>query len=300
VLYPKSPRALSAERAGELARRLPPFVQPVLLFVNASPGEIDAGLAAVPGALLQFHGDETPADCAAPGRALPARRRAWPRCIDLLDFARRFSGASALLLDAPVEGYGGGGKVFDWSVIPTGVPCPVVLSGGLNPASVIDGMRCVRPWAVDVSSGVEAGQRHQGCGPDAPVLRGGARHRPPPRPSNPEESTMFEYQQPDARGHFGPYGGSFVAETLIHALDELKAQWEIARSDPGFEAEFRHELKHFVGRPTPVYHADAAEPRASAGRRSISSARTSTTPARTRSTTPSARPCWRVAWASRA
>ncbi len=66
---------------------------------------------------------------------------------------------------------------------------------------------------------------------------------------------MFEYQQPDARGHFGPYGGSFVAETLIHALDELKAQWELARRDPGFEAEFRHELKHFVGRPTPVYHA---------------------------------------------
>ncbi len=66
---------------------------------------------------------------------------------------------------------------------------------------------------------------------------------------------MFEYQQPDARGHFGPYGGSFVAETLIHALDELKAQWELARRDPSFEAEFRRELKHFVGRPTPVYHA---------------------------------------------
>ena len=66
---------------------------------------------------------------------------------------------------------------------------------------------------------------------------------------------MFEYQQPDARGHFGPYGGSFVAETLIHALDELKAQWELARHDPAFQAEFRRELKHYVGRPTPVYHA---------------------------------------------
>jgi phosphoribosylanthranilate isomerase len=154
VLYPKSPRALSAARAGELARRLPPFVQPVLLFVNASAGEIDAGLATVPGALLQFHGDETPAGCAAPGRAY-LRAVGMAPGIDLLDFARRFSGASALLLDAPVEGYGGGGKVFDWSVIPAGVPCPVVLSGGLNPASVIDGMRCVRPWAVDVSSGVE-------------------------------------------------------------------------------------------------------------------------------------------------
>ncbi|RVT54059.1 tryptophan synthase subunit beta [Rubrivivax albus] len=66
---------------------------------------------------------------------------------------------------------------------------------------------------------------------------------------------MFEYQQPDARGHFGPYGGTFVAETLIHALDELKAQWDIARDDPEFQAEFRRELKHFVGRPSPVYHA---------------------------------------------
>ncbi len=66
---------------------------------------------------------------------------------------------------------------------------------------------------------------------------------------------MFEYQQPDARGHFGPYGGTFVAETLIHALDELKAQWDVARGDPAFQAEFRRELKHFVGRPSPVYHA---------------------------------------------
>jgi tryptophan synthase beta chain len=67
---------------------------------------------------------------------------------------------------------------------------------------------------------------------------------------------MFDYQQPDARGHFGPYGGTFVAETLIHALDELKAQWEIARTDADFQAEFRRELKHFVGRPSPVYHAE--------------------------------------------
>jgi tryptophan synthase beta chain len=66
---------------------------------------------------------------------------------------------------------------------------------------------------------------------------------------------MFEYQQPDARGHFGPYGGTFVAETLIHALNELKAVWDEARADPSFQAEFRSELKHFVGRPSPIYHA---------------------------------------------
>ena len=63
------------------------------------------------------------------------------------------------------------------------------------------------------------------------------------------------YQQPDARGHFGPYGGTFVAETLIHALDELNGAYAAARNDPGFLAEFRSELAHFVGRPSPVYHA---------------------------------------------
>lgn len=155
VLYPTSPRAVDAARAGELARRLPPFVTPVLLFVNATAAEIDAALAAVPHALLQFHGDETRAQCEAARRPyLRAARMAAG--FDLLDFAARFPSALGLLLDAHVEGYGGGGKVFDWSSIPPGVPCPVVLSGGLNPANVTDGVLRVRPWAVDVSSGVES------------------------------------------------------------------------------------------------------------------------------------------------
>ena len=78
--------------------------------------------------------------------------------IDLLDFAARFSNAQALLLDTHVEAYGGSGKVFDWSLVPPDVPLPVVLSGGLNPANVTDGVARVRPWAVDVSSGIEAGK----------------------------------------------------------------------------------------------------------------------------------------------
>lgn len=155
VLYPRSPRAVVAARAGELARRLPPFVTPVLLFVNATPAEIDAGLQAVPQALLQFHGDETPESCTAPGRPYLRAARMAPG-VDLLDLASRHPQAQALLLDAHVEGYGGGGKAFDWSLIPAAVPCPVVLSGGLNPASVTDGVLRVRPWAVDVSSGVES------------------------------------------------------------------------------------------------------------------------------------------------
>ena len=154
-LYPKSPRAVTPARAAALAKRLPPFVVPVLLVVNASAEEIAAGLAAVPDALLQFHGDETPAMCDAVGRPYLRAARMAPG-FDLLDFAARFQGAMALLLDAHVEAFGGGGKVFDWSLIPPSVPRPVVLSGGLNAANVIDGVLRVRPWAVDVSSGVES------------------------------------------------------------------------------------------------------------------------------------------------
>lgn len=155
VLYERSARAVTAQRAGELARRLPPFVLPVLLLVNAAQAAVAAGLDAVPNALLQFHGDESPEDCGAAARPYLRAARMAPG-LDLLDFASRFPQAQGLLLDAPVEGYGGGGKVFDWSLIPAGVPLPVVLSGGLNPANVIDGVRHVRPWAVDVSSGVES------------------------------------------------------------------------------------------------------------------------------------------------
>ena len=155
VLYAKSPRALSLERAVELAGRLPPFVTPVLLFVNASPVEVMRAAEVLPQALLQFHGDETPEQCLASGRPHLRAARMAPG-VDLLEFAARFQGAQALLLDAHVEGYGGGGKAFDWSLIPRNVPLPVVLSGGLNPANVTDGVQAVRPWAVDVSSGVES------------------------------------------------------------------------------------------------------------------------------------------------
>ena len=161
VLWSGSARHVSGERATRLAARLPPFVTPVLLFVNASAGEIAAASAEVPQALLQFHGDETPTQCEGAGRPyLRAARMA--EGFDLLDFASHWQRESALmralLLDAHAPGYGGAGKVFDWSRIPPNVPCPVVLSGGLSPANVIDGVLRVRPFAVDVSSGVETGK----------------------------------------------------------------------------------------------------------------------------------------------
>jgi len=159
VLYDRSPRHVRLDRAAGLARGLPAFVTPVLLFVNAAPADVIAAAAAVPLALLQFHGSETPADCTASGRPF---LRAVPMApgVDLLDWARRFPDAQALLLDAAVDGWGGGGKVFDWSLLPPDLPADVrsrlVLSGGLNPANVIDGVLRARPLAVDVSSGVES------------------------------------------------------------------------------------------------------------------------------------------------
>ena len=155
VLYDKSPRFVTLDRAAELARRLPPFVMPVGLFVNAAEPEIDAACAAIPQLLLQFHGDETPAQCARAARPFLRAARVAPG-FDLLDFATRFAHAQAILLDAHVEGYGGGGKVFDWSLVQSAVPLPLVLSGGLHAGNVIHGIHALRPWAVDVSSGVES------------------------------------------------------------------------------------------------------------------------------------------------
>lgn len=166
VLYRPSPRHVSLSRAAELAQRLPPFVTPVLLFVNASTTEIIAAQQALAGAIVQFHGEESPRQCA---EAMRGSRR-WIRAaripigedaeFDLLKFLSDYSAAQAILLDAHVEGYGGGGKTFNWSLLPTSVDCHLVLSGGLNAANVTDGIlqvrpRCAKTLAVDVSSGVE-------------------------------------------------------------------------------------------------------------------------------------------------
>ncbi|MCE4556081.1 phosphoribosylanthranilate isomerase [Pelomonas cellulosilytica] len=154
VFYARSPRAVTPGRARSLARLLPPFVTPVGLFVNATDAELQAGIEALPNMLVQFHGDETPADCDRTKRPYLRAARMAPG-VDLLDFAAQFPNAQALLLDAHVDGYGGGGKVFDWSLIPPSVSSRLVLSGGLNAVNVADGIARVRPWAVDVSSGVE-------------------------------------------------------------------------------------------------------------------------------------------------
>lgn len=166
VLYPPSPRAVSIERAAELASGLPAFVTPVLLFVNETPQRVRDACAAVPGAMLQFHGDETPEYCSALSQAtgrphLRAARIPLESAarFDLLEFAQLHHNAQAILLDAHVEGFGGGGKAFNWSLLPPSVNAHLVLSGGLTPANVADGIRTLRSrarsLAVDVSSGIE-------------------------------------------------------------------------------------------------------------------------------------------------
>jgi len=156
VFYEKSPRHLAIDSAAMLVRALPPFVQSVGLFVNADPAFIERVLRAVPLDLLQFHGDETPADCMRYGRPWIKAVRV-NRDTDLLECAADFDAARGLLLDAYVAGVPGGtGERFDWSLIPPHLSRPIVLSGGLTPDNVAEAVRRVRPWAVDVSSGVEA------------------------------------------------------------------------------------------------------------------------------------------------
>lgn len=154
VFYPPSQRFVTPERAARLARRLPPFVAAVGLFVNADPAAIEATLAAVPLHILQFHGDEAESDCRRYGRPYLKAARVTPE-MDLVQYAARYPSAQAILLDACVEGYGGGGQTFDWSLIPPALGRRSVLSGGLDAGNVGEAIRRVRPAAVDVSSGVE-------------------------------------------------------------------------------------------------------------------------------------------------
>lgn len=154
VLYPPSPRYVTPQRAAELAKLIPPFVDVVGLFVNEVPDVVRAACEALPINVLQFHGDENAAYCRQFARPYLRAARVRPG-LDLVEFAGSFPDARGLLLDAFVEGYGGGGHVFDWTLIPPNLPSYLVLSGGLTTDNVGEAVRRVRPVAVDVSSGVE-------------------------------------------------------------------------------------------------------------------------------------------------
>jgi phosphoribosylanthranilate isomerase len=168
VCYPKSPRFVTPERIGVLAAMLPSHITPVLLFVNAQAQDVRAAVAQAPGAVLQFHGEETPAECEQLSQQLGLPFWKVARVptglgaagFDLLQFNQQYRSAQAILLDAKIDAYGGGGHSFDWTAFPWSHPelnasHRLVLSGGLTPANVTDGIRLARPWAVDVSSGIE-------------------------------------------------------------------------------------------------------------------------------------------------
>jgi phosphoribosylanthranilate isomerase len=155
VFYPPSPRFLSCEQALAVRRALPPFVSAVALFVNAGREDVERVIEEVRPDALQFHGEEGPAFCECFG--VPYIKACRIReGVDLLEYLRPYTGASGWLADAYVEAYGGTGTRFDWSTVPARRPLPLVLSGGLTSANVGDAIRIVRPWAVDVSSGVES------------------------------------------------------------------------------------------------------------------------------------------------
>jgi phosphoribosylanthranilate isomerase len=155
VFYPKSPRYLSVERAVEIRDALPPFVQTVALFVNPDPAQVAQVLGRVKPAMLQFHGDEMPPFCAQFG--VPYVKAARVRQgLDLIEYLRPFETAAAWLLDSFVEAYGGVGERFDWSLVPRSLERPLILSGGLQRDNIAEAVRNLRPWGVDVSSGVES------------------------------------------------------------------------------------------------------------------------------------------------
>jgi phosphoribosylanthranilate isomerase len=156
VFYPRSPRAVTLAQAVSVVAALPPFISTVALFVNAVDTEVNAVIESVRPSLLQFHGDEAPAECERYG--LPYIKAIRMRAdVELRDAIQRYHTARALLLDAFEDGrYGGTGQVFDWSRIPRDVEMPFILAGGLTPDNVAAAVAAVRPFAVDVSGGIEA------------------------------------------------------------------------------------------------------------------------------------------------
>jgi len=156
IFYPPSPRLVTLERAREIAASLPAFVARVAVFVNPAAADVDAVIRACRPDLLQFHGEEAADFCFSFGVPYLRALRVRPG-VDLLESLSPFGDAAGWLLDAyRQELYGGTGEAFDWELIPRELARPLILSGGLDVENVGAAIRRVRPWAVDISSGVEA------------------------------------------------------------------------------------------------------------------------------------------------
>ena len=156
VFYEPSPRFVTRARAEAVCAVLPPMVSIVGVFVNPAPSEVEAVVNGLPVDLLQFHGEEPPELCARAGKPYVKAVRVRARD-DVAEASARYADARALLLDAHHDAlWGGTGTRFDWRVVPEGVGRPIVLAGGLTPENVAGAIRLVRPFAVDVSGGVES------------------------------------------------------------------------------------------------------------------------------------------------
>lgn len=155
VFYKPSPRNIEIEQAIEIANKIPAFVSVVALFVNAEPAFVRKVISQVKLDLLQFHGDETPQECASYGMPFIKAIRVKSDT-NLVQCAKDFSASKALLLDTFTDGVAGGtGHVFDWNLIPAALDKPVILAGGLTAQNVAQAINQVKPYAVDVSGGVE-------------------------------------------------------------------------------------------------------------------------------------------------
>ncbi|MFI8479346.1 phosphoribosylanthranilate isomerase [Pseudomonas sp. NPDC078700] len=156
VFYPKSPRAVTIEQARAIIAELPPLVTTVGLFVDMPREQLQQLLKQVPLDLLQFHGDETPEQCEGFGRPYIKALRVKPGD-DVAELIAPYASASGILLDTFVAGVPGGtGEAFDWTLVPQGLEMPIILAGGLTPDNVMAAISQVKPYAVDVSGGVEA------------------------------------------------------------------------------------------------------------------------------------------------
>lgn len=248
VFYEKSPRAISVEQARAILEGLPAFVTVVGLFVNADPALVHSILAQVQLDMLQFHGEESPDYCIRFGKPYIKALR-MRSGTDVRAYTKNYPHASAFLLDSYVPGVKGGtGMMFDWQQVPKDISGPIILAGGLTSENISQAITLLRPYAVDVSGGVEISKGIKDAEKIIAFMKGVSM-------ATAKLMTKEIQTLPDAQGHFGRYGGRFVPETLMQPLEELKLAYERYLKDSEFLAELNNDLHHFVGRPTPLYYA---------------------------------------------
>lgn len=260
VLWPGSPRAVTPEHVATLTVDVPPHVWKVGVFVDATPAVVSTAITTAGLTAIQLHGQEDVREFLHLGvRVIKA---AAPRSSDEVQALRALPADVLVLIDAhdPVH-HGGTGRTADWTTAAqVAASRPILLAGGLNPSNVAAAIDAVHPWGIDVSSGVEMAP-----GIKDPVQMQHLMSTLPHCPSAPlphfpmaplrSEGPSFGRRDPDARGYFGEFGGRFIPETLVAPVEELTAAYFAARKDPAFLATLHGLLRHFVGRPTPLYEA---------------------------------------------